>query len=144
MSMRPLKRGGPDEPLNPIYKISHPRSSRTSQSQVGRDWGVRAPWPVRSLITNLRGGCHHCHVSPCEWWHVSPRNAPIGPLKMSNWNATCPPYYHIIDDISGHVSHRDQSYCAMWPPWRREQMGCPTLVFSWIPLLNRIGPSPTI
>jgi len=91
-------------------------------------------------------------MSPCEWWHVSPGNGPIGPLKMRKPSDTCPPamstsvlprvlriacchpYYHVIGDDSCHVCSEDQSEVAKWPPWRRERKACPTLFFHAFPL----------
>lgn len=49
------------------------------------------------------------------------------------------PTYHIIADVSYHVSSVGQSKATMWPLEERER-GPPSLVFSCFPLYLKIGP----
>lgn len=76
---------------------------------------VSAPWNSNfflcaCLITVgvIPWGWHHsCHVSTCEWWHMSPRKGPFRCPKMFNFLATCPCWCHPL------VSSRPINFCHL-------------------------------
>lgn len=103
--------------------LSHLGVSHISQSMAPLDLA----FPLNCCDYQSAGWCHHCHVSPCEWWHMVPENGPMGPLKcrksVTCVHPTCQhPYCHVIADMSCHVSFENQSHVATWPPgWERRR-----------------------
>lgn len=145
---------------NMAYETSHPGSFSLSQlkSRIpALDSILPLAFPLNNCDRWSTGWCHHFHLSPCEWWHVSPRNGPMGPLKTPKLSNMCHLprqhlYYHVssvlprqhsychaIDDVSYHVSSEDQSYAATCPLEEREK-GLPDPVFACISLLMNFGP----
>lgn len=86
---------------------------------------------VQSLIW-----VHYFHVAPHEWWHVSPRFSPLGPLKKPKLPATCPSVLPRHDDIRCHCNFIIANHMLLRALKEEREKGSPTFGFEMKSIVN--------